>query len=252
MDKMTKDNIINRLISKFDNNPRLGQPKFFGRRFRRKELLLLIVEELIVGVIMIGLLLHSVSLNSQDKINYADADAADEISASDGALIVNDVTVSVPADGNVSYNISYSWSKDDRKYPTIPRSITASYRNDDGKVLYDLSLYKDSFVPAKNRKPGQNAASWFKKWKTGEEGNVKREKLDSGNIPGFLISTTGSEDDTGSAIYESSTYYFAIETDAGIGVYVLEGNLYDNDSREVMQKAMKSAIDSISIKEQAA
>lgn len=250
MDKNSQEKL--NLISRLDRVSRLGRPTFLGRRLRRKDLLFIICIEILLGVIMFIILAHSVSLNATDKINYADDSAGDSISCSDGALIVNDVTVHVPTDGNVQYNISYSWGKDDRKFPTIPRSITASYRDENDAVLYDLSLYKDSFTPARQLKPGQNPATWFNSWKAGEEGNVRREKMDSGSIHGFLISTTGSGDENDSSIYESSTYYFVVRTPAGVTVYVLEGNLYDRGSQEAMQKAMQSAIDSIELKEQAA
>ena len=240
------------IISKLDSNPRLSQPRLFGKKLTRKALLIIIWHEILVGVILFILLIHSVSLNATDKIKYADEASEDQISCSDGALIVNDVTVLVPTDGNVKYNIAYSWGKDDRKYPTIPRSITASYRDDSDNILYDLTLYKDSFTPADKLKPGQNVSTWFRSWITGDDGKVKREQKDVGNIHGFLISTTGSSDEGEGSIYESSTYYFAVHTPDGITVYILEGNLYDRDSQKAMQAAMKSAMESISIKEQAA
>ena len=229
------------IISKLDSIPRLSQPRLFGKRLKRKGLLIIIWHEILVGVILFILLIHSVSLNATDKIKYADEASADQISCSDGALIVNDVTVLVPTDGNVKYNIAYSWGKDDRKYPT-----------DDDNILYDLTLYKDSFTPADKLKPGQNVSTWFRSWITGDDGKVKREQKDVGNIHGFLISTTGSSDEGEGSIYESSTYYFAVHTPDGITVYILEGNLYDRDSQKAMQAAMKSAMESISIKEQAA
>lgn len=76
---------------------------------------------------------------------YADDRKTDVIKCLDGELIVNGVTAKVPADGNVSYSISYVWAEDDTDYPSVPHAIIASYRGDP--------------APAASEEQAQDAAS---------------------------------------------------------------------------------------------
>ena len=179
------------------------------KELSKKSRIAIFIAEIILGVILLVFLLQSISLNSSEKINYADSSSTDDISCSDGVLIVNDVSVKVPTDNNVSYNIAYVWGEEDQNYPTIPRSITASYRGDDGTPLYDLTLYKDSFTPKKKIHRGRNAANWFDGWKTGVDGNVRYEKVEDDGISGFLISTVTEDNAIQGAVSQ--------EEDAGSG-----------------------------------
>lgn len=212
---------------------------------KRNKLIIIICYELVLGMIMINILMHSVSLNSSDEIQYADRGGVDDIRCEESTLIVNDVYVSVPPSENISYNISYSWGKNDKKYPSVPRSITALYKNKEGSDLYDISLYKESFTPNNKIKLGRNHANWFRGWKTGQDANIKREHKDTETVYGFLTDTVSTDEDA--LVFENTLYYFTVPSDDGVAVYILEANLYNQHSKDDLKKAMSSAISSIKI-----
>ena len=229
-----------------EQKPKIQKKRKKRRISKRSKLLIILCYELIVGVIMLNIFLNSISLNSSEEIQYADQSGIDDIRYEENTLIVNNVNVTVPPDENVSYNISYSWGKNDKKYPTVPRSITASYKSKNDTELYDITLYKESLTPKEEIPPEKNEANWFGDWRTGRDGNSMRELKDTKNVHGILIDTKENDEDT--HIYENIRYYFTVPSDGGIAVYVLEGNLYNRKANEIMQKTMNSAIDSIKVK----
>ena len=109
-----------------------------GRRLRRF-LLLAIFAGIILMIFAVNQISMNVTLNSDDPIQYSEQ--ADEISALEGSLIVNDVSVSVPTDANEEYSISYSWAEDDAKYPSVPQAITAVYPGEEDEKLLHLLQY---------------------------------------------------------------------------------------------------------------
>ena len=121
-----------------EQKPKIQKKRKKRRISKRSKLLIILCYELIVGVIMLNIFLNSISLNSSEEIQYADQSGVDDIRYEENTLIVNNVNVTVPPDENVSYNISYSWGKNDKKYPTVPRSITASYKSKNDTELCDL------------------------------------------------------------------------------------------------------------------
>ena len=213
---------------------------------KRSKLIIVLCYEFVLGMVMLNILFDSVSLNTSEEIQYADQSGVDDIRCEEHTLIVNDVSVAVPPNENVSYNISYSWGEKDKKYPTIPRSITASYKNTKNVELYDISLYKESFTPKEKLKMGENEANWFNSWRTGKDGKSMRELKDTKNVHGFLIDTKDSDDEA--LVYENITYYFTVPSSDGVAVYVLESNLYNKKAQSQMQKAMNSAMNSIKTK----
>ena len=63
--------------------------------------------ELFFALLLVSLLLKSVTLNENEEIQYADSSATDNISCADGRLYVNNISASVPKDGDPEYSIYY-------------------------------------------------------------------------------------------------------------------------------------------------
>lgn len=219
------------------------------RFMNKRKAALLISLEFFIFAGLFYLLSISVSINPDHNIRSNQPETIDEISYTDGKLLVNDVSAEVPADSNVSYNISYSWGNDDTDYPTIPRSITASYYSDDGTLLYNLTLYRDSLTPSKKIPDGKDVSNWFSDWKTADDDEVIQEVRNTSEVSGFLITAGNNknEEDSESPSYSTSTYYFAVQTADGISVYILEGIFYDSTVFDDFNTIFNNCIESISV-----
>ena len=203
-------------------------------------------------VVCIPVFLRSVSLNRNDDMVYTDPAQVDHITCSDGRLFVNDVSADVSTEGNVSYNISYTWGSEDADFPSVPRAVTASYRSDENEPLYDISLYRDSFTPNSKIAEGKTVDNWFDDWEVTEDDNSTHQPLQEGDLHGFRItSNEDSKKASSGSIYTSSSFYFAVQEEDGMSVYVLEGILYDPGSLEECDKTISESIRSITIKKQA-
>lgn len=218
----------------------------------KKSSTILVLIELALLVVCVSVFLRSVSFNRNDSMVYADPSQADDITCSDGRLHVNEVCADVPTDGNVSYNISYTWGSEDTDYPSVPRSVTASYVNDKGELLYDISLYRDSFTPNSKVEDGKTADNWFDNWEEVDDEVSTHRPLDAAELHGFqIISNKDLKNEDSGSIYTSSSFYFAVQEEDGISVYILEGILYNPEFLEAYEAALAGSIQSITIKEQA-
>ena len=95
-----------------------------GRNVRRLLFVLIFIG--ILGLVAaVNKIYNSVTINSNDPIQYSEH--TDMISADEGTLHVNNVSVTVPTDGTEEYSISYSWAENDSKYPSVPHAITVIY-----------------------------------------------------------------------------------------------------------------------------
>ena len=225
------------------------------RKFRKRAILITVTA---LCVIMIAAVLvlshksliklpHSSSSDKKESAVDSASDQVDKISCADGTLKVNNVSVTVPKE-NATYTISYTWGKDDKDQPTIPHAGTASYYNKDGKLLYDVTLYRDSFTKTKDIPEGKDASNWFSDWSTDDSENNLHKPMDSGSIHGFLLSSTeDSEGDSAGSTYSSTSYYFAVQDKKGLSIYVLEGILYDNASKDTYNELMDDCIKSIKV-----
>jgi hypothetical protein len=224
-------------------------------KLRKRAILITVIAACVILVAAVFLLSHksllklphSSSSNTEDSVEDSGSDPVDKISCADGTLKVNNVSVTVPKE-NATYTISYTWGKDDKDQPTIPHAGTASYYNKDGKLLYDITLYRDSFTKTKDIPEGKDATNWFSDWSTDDSENNLHKPMDSGSIHGFLLSSTedAAGDSTGST-YSSTSYYFAVQDKKGLSIYVLEGILYDNASKDTYNKLMDDCIKSIKV-----
>lgn len=218
----------------------------------RKTAAIIVLIELVMLVVCIPVFLRSVSLNRNDDMVYTDPAQVDHITCSDGRLFVNDVSADVSTEGNVSYNISYTWGSEDTDFPSVPRAVTASYRSDEDEPLYDISLYRDSFTPNSKIADGKTVDNWFDDWEVTEDDDSTHQPLQEGDLHGFRItSNEDSKKANSGSIYTTSSFYFAVQEEDGVSVYVLEGILYDPGSLEECDKALSGSIRSITIKKQA-
>ena len=216
---------------------------------RRAMRILLLLEILFLSLVVL-VFTRSVSLNKDDRILPADAGTKDTVSCMDGSLTVNNITTKVPSKGNVVYNIAYSWGKNDTDHPSVPHAAVATYSNDSGRSLFELSLYRDSYTPKRKVPKGKSASNWFEGWEQKNDENYKSSALKTGVFSGFLISGVEKGAESSSS-YSTSTYYFATETKKGVSVYVLEGVLYDPASSELFKKSFDYARTSLSFKDEA-
>lgn len=206
----------------------------------------------IIFVGIIGLLaaankiFMSVSINSNDPIQYAAH--TDEISADEGILKVNGVSAKVPVTGKVEYSISYSWSEEDEKYPSVPHAISAIYSDTEGKNLYSISLYRNETITKDKIPSGKKASNWFKDWPADTESEICQEPLDTANVKGFYI-YPHEPDAEGNSVtdYSDFSYYFSVKEGKDISVYVLEGVCLDGESYEALRTIMDECIQSITV-----
>lgn len=220
------------------------------RKPKDKRLMALIIcIEVLIILLLVFMLSRVVSLNSNDSILFADNEYVDTINCKNGTLIVNNVNVAVPAGKNMKYNISYSWGKNDTEYPSVPHAATVAYCKQDDSILYDISLYRDSFVPDSEIPEGKNASNWFDDWKVSRDASSADGSVTGPFGSSFLISSMGSEDDENPSEYGTSTFYFSVAEDKGVSVYILEGILYNNDARDVFQRQFKRSMSSVQIKQ---
>ena len=118
------------------------------------------------------------------------------------------------------------------------------------RTLYDIALYKDTFIPKRDIPRGKNYKNWFSDWKTEKSGGVYKFPHKVGDIRGFCISTLDSE--TAEEDYRTYTYYFTVPGNNGISIYVIEGTCYDPDSRAEFKKIIQKSINTMTLNRHAA
>ena len=216
-----------------------------GRRLRRF-MLFAIFAGIILMVFAVNQISMNVTLNSDDPIQYSEQ--TDDISALEGSLTVNDVSVSVPTDGSEEYSISYSWAEDDDKYPSVPQAIIAVYPGEAGEKLYTISLYRSETINKKAMPKGKKASNWFDDWEVVSEGDILQKPLNAGSINGFYIYPQINEEGTGTVSdYNDYSYYFAVKERGGVSIYVIEGVCLDENSIPAFYGIMDKCIKSIKI-----
>ena len=226
-----------------------GKKKKKRRKLRLSKgtIFIAVLAECMLLIIAIFVFTHSVSLNSDDDVVYSDPNQVDVITCADGTLNVNNVSVSVPPE-NATYNISYTWGRKDEDYPTVPHSVTSSYYGKDGNLMYDISLYRESLTKPADIPEGKDASNWFTDWATDDSETNLHKPMDSGSIHGFLVSSVEDiEEGATGTTYGSTSYYFALQDEEGLSIYVLESILYDKASLEAYRKVMDDSIKSIKV-----
>jgi hypothetical protein len=226
-----------------------GKKKKKRRKLRLSKgtIFIAVLAECMLLIIAIFVFTHSVSLNSDDDVVYSDPNQVDVITCADGTLNVNNVSVSVPPE-NATYNISYTWGRKDEDYPTVPHSVTSSYYGKDGNLMYDISLYRESLTKPADIPQGKDASNWFTDWATDDSETNLHKPMDSGSIHGFLVSSVEDiEEGATGTTYGSTSYYFALQDEEGLSIYVLESILYDKASLEAYRKVMDDCIKSIKV-----
>lgn len=116
---------------------------------------------------------------------------------------------------------------------------------ENAEVLYEISLYKDSFTSAKKLPKGKDHKNWFADWTAEQTDEAYKFPYRVGNTRGFCISTMDSK--SAPADYRTYTYYFAVPENNGVAIYVLEGTCYDTKSRKKFTTIIKNAINSIEV-----
>ena len=211
-------------------------------KFSSRVLVISVIVELLIAAAAILAITQLVSLNKDDEIIFADSQHQDEISCSNGMLNVNDVSANVPAGNGVSYSISYSWGSEDTEYPSVPHAATASYASEDGTLLYDISLYRDSFTPKAEISEGTDETNWFDDWQEEKTSTTSQRSYKAKNFDGFMITSIDRDSDGRGTAYKTSSFYFAVPSDDGISIYILEGVLYDKGSDDSFKRAMSQGL----------
>ena len=219
----------------------------------RKAMIAILICEAFILLLVINLISQSASINKNDEKILEDRGFTDKVQCLDGKLMVNSVSVEVPKGDNVSYDIAYSWGPEDSELPSVPHAAIASVAGENGEVIYDISLYRDSVTAKKDVPKDKTADNWFDDWAASEEESEDPDNIQkimkAGDINGFMISTTDKSDaESASSEYEVKTYYFAQKRKDGIAVYVLEGILYDPQSLEEFEMAFSGCMESIKLK----
>ena len=221
------------------------------RKPKDKRLMVLIICIEILFIMLLAFMMsRSVSLNSNDSIKFADEEYVDTINCKNGSLIVNNVNVAVPTGKNMKYNISYSWGKNDTEYPSVPHAATVAYCKKDDTILYDISLYRSESYESREIPNGKDEKNWFNDWKVESDGNPTQEKLNTKNFHGFYIHPNTNATDAKKAVadYNNYSYYFAVRTDKGILIYVIEGTCLDDQYVSEFSKIMDACIQSACIR----
>ena len=211
----------------------------------KKSAIPIVIAELIALIAVIMVIANYFNVNPDDPVRYAQKQAADNVTCADGALIYNDVRAEVPTEGNLKYSISYTWSKDDKDYPSVPHAALVSYMDapENGSTMYEISLYRDSHTPGKEIPSGKTQSNWFSGWTTEKTYEVYKFPHDTGKVSGFCISNLHAShvvDD-----YRTYTFYFAVPENNGMSVYALEGICYDPEKRDEFHEIIKDSIASL-------
>ena len=238
--KLLSQEQIDAILADEESRPRM--------RLSTKVLLIILALEVFLMPLAINKIYMSATINDDNPITYSAVE--DEIFCDDGHLRVNNVDVAVPVSGNEKYSISYSWASGDTDYPSVPHSANVMYPGEETSK-YEIALYKNEFIEKKKIPKGKTAENWFDDWSTeSEDKDVSQKKLKSGAVNGFYISPIVNEQ--GESSYENYSYYFAVQDDAGISIYVLEGNCTEKDKAAEFSKLMDGTIKGISIIEKPA
>jgi|GEM_PF-6095323 len=230
------------LLKAKDKEKKEREPKF---QFSKKTMIIAAAVGLAILIVAVGMISHLLSLKGGSDAAPSGSDKSDMITYTEGTLTINNVSVDVPTE-NATYNIAYDYGQGDEEYPSVPYSANAIYFDKDGKSMYDISLYKDSFTRKADIPEGKDASNWFSDWATDDSEANRRTQKDTGSLHGFLVynAEDGAEGEAG-ATYGRVIYYFALQDEDGLCVYALEGILYDKDSLNDFRKVMDDSINSI-------
>lgn len=220
-----------------------------GVRISKKlSIVILLLEVLLLVGITVTFIKYS-RADYQKPEKHAEITSGTKISCSDGLLRADRVSVKVPSAGNVAYSVAYTWAESDKKYPSIPYAAVASYHKSEEEPAYEISLYRETFIPKDKIPKGKTAGNWFSDWKEKDADGVIEKHLDSGKVHGFLISNLKGS--TINSDYRSYTYTFTVKEKKGISIYVIEGVCYDSESLDEFSKIMDEAVASIAISKSA-
>ena len=222
-------------------------------RPRHRFLFVIVFALIIMTLYAMNQIYMSARLNADDPIAYSTSN--DDISCTQGVLKVNDVRVSVPSDGKEEYSISYSWAEEDLEYPSVPHAITAIYYDESGEEpapLYSISLYRNDTITASSIPEGKNAGNWFDDWPIEADDIVRQELRKTDSVSGFYIYPERTPPDAEAASdYNNYSYYFAVEGNKCINIYVLEGEWLSTDAEknkdDIMPEIMDDCIQKIKL-----
>ena len=215
--------------------------------FARRFFLLFIFIGIVLIFLAINMISMMVTINSNAPIQYSEA--TDNISCVDGTLIVNKARVTVPTDGSEEYRITYAWGEEDEKYPSVPHAITVTYPDKEGGTAYSLSLYRNETILKDAIPSGKTADNWFDDWNVTPEEGINQSPLKTEKVNGFYISPTSPvEADEVNQEYSNYSYYFAVQEDLGVSIYVLEGIPLSEEGGKQLASIMDTCINSIRIK----
>ena len=222
------------------------------KRILIRQSILLAIPVILLILTIANIIYYNSPLNTDDPIMFADETAVDDVSCSSGTLIVNDVSVDVPADGSEVYSISYTWAKDDKEYPSVPYASVVSYPGKDGSTAYEISLYRNDTIKKEALPSGKTSDNWFDSWDATSTDDVVQEARRSGDINGFYIHPVNpaeieDEEDPDSMSYNTYTYYFAVQNKQGISVYVLEGVCHDPEKAKDFVRIFEKSIQKIKV-----
>ena len=217
-------------------------------RRKRKLMIIIEVELLAVLLIIFGIVAvrNAKSMRVDAPITYQDTAHVDVIDASNGRLSVNDVSIDVPTE-SAEYTISYGWSEMDEDYPTVPLVGTVSYKDANGSVLYEISLYKDIYYEKDDIPEGKTVDNWFDSWSTDEGRDVVQEAYTANGTAGIRIT---SIDRSGGYSGTYAFYFVTQRSNGDIVQYVIEGTCRDAASQDTFTEVMTASIDSLNIQKE--
>ena len=198
----------------------------------------------IAGLVVLLALLRN-GLNIGTNKVHTDYDDIPTVTAEDGVLRYNTVSVKVPKE-NASYTVGFDWGKDDRDYPTVPSTGSVTYSKGD-QPSYEVLLYRDNVVPLEELDAGKTKDNWFDDWGSSPDENTQIVPYEAAKTKGLLVKITDGAPE-GERKYCSYNYYFVLETSNSIEQYVLELNFYDEESINNAESLFTACADTISIK----
>lgn len=209
----------------------------FDELNHKNKRLVLVIEVMLVVIFIILLAFLRRAYDARNVDHYYDPGDQPVASAENGVLSFNTVSVTVPAEG-AHYAIGYDQATDDEEYPSVASSASAYYKDEEGKDLYEVALYRDRVIPKATDHDTYTLNDWFAEWQPSGKKSVQ-ESYNTPQTAGFLIRSNKNC---------SFTYYFPVETESTIEQYVLELDYYDTETADKAEELFKTISESISVK----
>lgn len=168
--------------------------KKYSELSHKEKRTVLLIEVMLIGILVILLFFLRSLYQRNTAEHYTEPEEMPVVTADDGRLTFNEVSVKVPKE-NAKYLIGYDPASPDEEYPSVPSSASVYYTDDSGNITYEVVLYRDRVMPKSTDHEQYTMKDWFEEWTPATDKGSKQEEYSTDETKGFLIRVPDKNED---------------------------------------------------------